>query len=239
MNYRIISIIIMIVFFSSCHIIRSPFDGAASKSLSFKENFDSKGYFNSNWEDDSWDSPASYSLEGGYLKIMTRPQTKDRVKTKSKRSNFGIGSYKWRIYVPSFDLNDQCSIGAFLYHSGEIEYELDFEIGSGTNEHRNELYAEANEAIVYCTSHKKPYQTNRFLLETEMWHDFAINLKKGKRRHYIVEWYIDDVLVKTLQTKIKMNITFSIHNSLENLEFVGDQLPIRGNYVLFDQFIFE
>lgn len=239
MYYRIISLVIMVLLFSSCHIIRIPFNGAASNGLSFEENFDSQSRFDSNWEDDSKDSPTLYSLEDGHLKIWTRAQSKDRVKTKSKRSDFGIGSYKWRVYIPSFDLNDQCNIGAFLYHSGEIEYEFDFEIGSGTNEHRTTLSAEPKEAIVFCTSQIKPQHTERFLIETKMWHDFKINLKKGKRRRYIVEWYIDGVLVKTLQTKIKTNITFSIHNSLENLEFVGDQLPIKENYVLFDQFIFE
>lgn len=239
MKYRIISIVIMVVLFSSCHIIRSPFNGAASKGLSFEENFDSQTQFNAYWEDDSMDSPTSYFLEDGHLKITTRPQIQDRVKIKTKRTDFGIGTYKWKIYVPSFDLNDQCNIGAFLYHSGETEYELDFEIGSGTNEHRTALTAEPKEAIVFCTSQKRPHHTERFLIETEMWHDFTLNLKKGKRRHYIIEWYIDDVLVKTLETKIKTNITFSIHNSLENLEFVGDHLPIKENYVLFEQFIFE
>ena len=220
-------------------MIRSSIDGSAKKSMSFQEDFDILSHFNSNWEDDSMKSPRSYGLEDGHLKMSTRSQTKDRVKTKTKRGDFGIGTYKWRIYVPSFDLNGQCNIGAFLYHSGEMEYELDFEIGSGTSIHRNELSAEPNKVIVYCTSQKRPHHSERFLIESEMWHDFKMTLERGKRGHYLVKWYINDVLVKTLQTKIKTKITFSVHNSLENLAFVGDQLPIRENYVLFDQFVFE
>lgn len=207
--------------------------------MRFQEDFDIQNHFNANWEDDSMNSPSSYHLEDGYLKMTTRPYTKDRVKTKSNRSDFGLGSYKWRIYVPSFVLNEQCNIGAFLYHAGDTEYELDFEIGSGNSMHRDELSAEEDQVIVYCTSQKRPHHSERFLIESEMWHEFMMTLEKGKRGHYLVKWYINDVLVKTLQTDIKTKITFSIHNSLENLAFVGDHLPRRENYVLFDQFVFE
>lgn len=239
MGYRIISFFLLFILASSCQMTRNPFDGSKQKVIGFEENFDNHNHFNSRWEDDSMNSPQSYNLEDGNLKIRTRPQTKDRVKTKSQRSNFGTGTYKWRIFVPSFDMNDQCNIGAFLYHSGEMEYELDFEIGSGTNKHRDELSAKPDDLIVFCTSQKKPNDSERFLIKSEMWHDFKMTLSKGKRRSYLVKWYIDDVLVKTLQTQIKTKIKFSVHNSLENLEFVGEQLPARENYVLFDQFIFE
>ncbi|NPD45435.1 MULTISPECIES: hypothetical protein [unclassified Lentimicrobium] len=198
-----------------------------------------QNHFDNYWEDDSMNSPSSYYLEDGHLKIMTRPQTKDRVKVKSKRSDFGQGTYEWRIFVPNFNLNDQCNIGAFLYHSGEMEYELDFEVGSGTRKHRNDLSANPNEVIVYCTSQNKPHHSERFLIESEKWHLFKMTLEKGRRGHYLVKWYINDILVKTLQTKIKTKITFSVHNSLENLSFVGEQLPIRKNEVLFDSFDFE
>ena len=64
-------------------------------------------------------------------------------------------------------------------------------------------------------------------------------LISGLNNHYLIEWYIDNVLVKTLQTNIHTDIKFSVHNSLENLQFIGEQLPIKENYVLFDRFVFR
>ncbi len=185
------------------------------------------------------DSPKSYNIVDGSLKLTTRQQSKDRVKIKTKKDGFGLGTYNWRIFVPLFELNDQCNIGAFLYQNSEYEYELDFEIGSGKNIHRTSLKAKPNEVIVYCTSQVKPHHSDMFLIEAGKWHDFTIKLKKGKKRCYVVEWYIDYNLVKSLQTQIKIRNTFSVHNSLENLEFVGDHLPKKENYVLFDHFKFE
>lgn len=207
--------------------------------LNFKDSFTKQGKFDRKWEDDSQDSPPSYLLENGYLKITTRPQVSDRVKVKTKRGNFGVGSYKWRIYVPQYDLYDKCNIGAFLFHSGEKNYEIDFEIGSGTMDHRDELNASFNEVIVHCTSQISPHETELFKIVSEKWHDFEIVLINGENDKYIIKWYINNTLVKTMQSDINSNITFSVHNSLENLNFIGEQLPTKENYVLFDHFIFK
>jgi hypothetical protein len=40
---------------------------------------------------------------------------------------------------------------------------------------------------------------------------------------YLVKWYINNNLVKTLQTNARPNIKFRVHKSLENLHFMGDK----------------
>jgi hypothetical protein len=208
------------------------------KNVPFTENFDNQEVFETNWRDNSFGYPTSYHLEKNNLKITTRPNSKDRIKVKTKRKNFGLGTYEWKIYVPQFNLNDQCSIGAFIYHSGKTSYEIDFEIGSGNKEDREEVAAKPNEAIVHCTSQYSPNSSGTFKVTTEQWHTFKLELTKMKNR-YVVKWYINNVLVKTLQTKIKTKHKFSVHNSLENLSFMGEHLPSKKNYVLFNSFTFK
>ncbi|MFT6808025.1 MAG: hypothetical protein ACJA01_001248 [Saprospiraceae bacterium] len=204
------------------------------KKWDFVENFNGQEKFDSIWEDDSTsDSPRSYYLENGNLKITTRANSYDRVNVKTIENSFGAGVYHWKIYVPQFDLRDQCSIGAFLYHEqeGDVNYELDFEIGSGTSEHRAALEANSNEVLVHCTSHFLPFSTERFVIESERWYDFRIELKSVNRK-YVANWYIDNRLVKSLTTEMNTDIKFAIHNSLENLKFMGDQQPVKENYTL-------
>jgi hypothetical protein len=62
------------------------------ESEPFQENFDNEITFKNNWKNNSWKSPASYSLENNKLKITTRAATKDRVKVRTKRRNFTTGS---------------------------------------------------------------------------------------------------------------------------------------------------
>ncbi len=208
------------------------------KNVPFIESFDSQETFKTNWKDNSFGHPKSYFLENNRLKITTRAHRKDRVKVKTVRKDFGLGTYQWNIYVPQFDLNDQCSIGAFIYHSGKTSYEIDFEIGSGNKEDRKEVNAKPNEALVHCTSQYSPNSSGTFKVITEQWHTFKLELTEKKNR-YFVKWYINDVLVKTLQTKIKTKHKFTVHNSLENLSFMGEHLPSKENYVLFNSFTFH
>lgn len=236
---KIIYIVTALFTLASCKTFVNQIRFYGHRSEVLEENFDSKAKFNNNWEDDSYKSPSSYSIVKGNLKITTRPMTKDRVKVNSKECNFGIGSYEWRIYVPKFRLYDQTSIGAFLYHSKNKEYEFDFEIGSGQRKHRWALEAKSNMAVVHCTSQFKPFSTNRFLVTTEEWHLFKIELSKGERNKYFVKWYIDNKLVKTLQSNVSVMTKFWVYNSLENLSFMGEHLPRKENYVLFDSFTFK
>lgn len=237
MKMKLVLLLMIVISFTGCKVLVSP--SSHKKASKLIENFNRQRKFDSKWEDDSRSSPSSYHLRDGMLKITTRPQFADRVKVKSRRNDFGVGTYQWRIYVPQFDLYDQCNIGAFLYHSGEFNYEIDFEIGSGTKKHRDQLKAKPMEVLVHCTSQMGPFDTEIFKIESKNWYDFKIELGIGTNNQYLVLWYIDNELVKTLQTNISSEITFSVHHSLENLEFIGDQLPVKQNYVLFDRFVFR
>lgn len=208
------------------------------ETIPFQANFKDVKTFHNNWKDNSFGHPKSYQITNNHLKVTTRPNSKDRVKVKTKRKDFGLGSYEWKIYVPKYNLHDQSSIGAFIYHSGKTPYELDFEIGSGSIADRKTTQAKANEAVVHCTSQFQPHSSDMLLVATEQWHLFKIELSEHKQR-YLVTWYINNVLVKTLQTDIKTKYKFTVHNSLENLSFMGENLPTQENYVLFDSFVFK
>jgi hypothetical protein len=56
---------------------------------------------------------------------------------------------------------------------------------------------------------------------------------------YFVKWYINNQLVKELQTEVKSNIKFRIHCSLENLFFMGDAPTTQKKSVLFNRFVFN
>jgi len=214
-------------------------EGIENKNLNnFTEKFDSQNHLDTFWKDASQnESPQSYHLENNNLKITTRANLYDRVKIQTKKTNFSIGSYTWKVYVPKYNLNEQCSIGAFLYN--DDNHELDFEIGSGTNQLRAELNAQSNDMVIYCTSQGFPFSSNQFLIQSEAWHNLKIELSKGENNNYLVKWYINSDLVKTLQTNFQYDIGFGIYNSLENLNFMGDFLPVVENYTLFDSFYFE
>ncbi|ARV16094.1 hypothetical protein BTO07_13495 [Polaribacter sp. SA4-12] len=204
----------------------------------FLDNFDDKTKFENNWIDNSWKSPASYSLENKQLKITTRANSIDRVKVRSKRKNFTTGIYKWRIFVPKFKLYEQVSIGAFLYHNQKEEFEFDFEIGSGQKLDREKINLKADEGIVYCVSQFSPSSSSHFAVKMDTYSEFKMELIDVDG-FYLVKWYINNQLVKTLQTKVKSNIKFKVHNSLENLHFMGDVKTTSENYVLFDSFSYE
>lgn len=223
----------------SCKTLVEKLHHKSAMNKIFEENFDSEAKFISDWQDDSYKSPTSYFVKDGKLKITTRPLSKDRVKISTKRDDFGIGSYEWNIYIPKFTLHDQTSIGAFLYHSKQKEYEFDFEIGSGSKKDRAALKATLNQAVVYCTSQSQPFSSAKFLLSTEEWHVFKMELQKGEQNNYLVKWYVDGKLLKTLQTTVGVRKKFWVYNSLENLHFMGDQLPKKENYVFFESFYFK
>ncbi|MDO3694615.1 hypothetical protein QVZ41_07125 [Wenyingzhuangia sp. chi5] len=236
-RYATIFQMISIVLFSSCK--SNLFDKKeAVENIPFTENFNNLELFHQNWKDNSFGHPKSYQLENDALKVSTRPNSKDRVKVKTKRKDFGLGTYEWKIYIPKFNINDQCSIGAFIYHSGKTPYEIDFEIGSGNIKDRKEIKAKTNEAIVHCTSQHHPHTSDVFKVTTEQWHYFKMELSENNNR-YFIKWFINNVLVKTLQTDIKTKHKFTVHNSLENLSFMGEHLPTKENYALFDSFNFK
>jgi len=206
--------------------------------IPFTENFNSQTGFDQLWKDDSSNSPRSYSIENNQLNITTRADSKDRVKAHTNRKDFGVGTYNWRIFVPVFEENARCSIGAFLYHSGKPAYEFDFEIGSGKPQLRDKLNAKSDEAVVYSTSQSHPFASEEFKVKMNEWSDFKIILS-DVGGSYLIKWFINDKLVKTLQTEVKTKVKFSAYCSLENLSFMGAEWPTQKHYVLFDRFLFE
>ena len=204
--------------------------------IPFVATFDSQEEFQKQWKNNSWKSPPLYQLENGYLKITTRPNTKDRVKVRSKNT-FTTGLYSWRIFIPKFKLHEQVSIGAFLYHNEKEEFEFDFEIGSGQQQDRAKINLKDDEAIVFCVSQFSPFNSTQFPVKMNAWSDFKMELS-DVNGYYLVKWFINNVQVKELQTQVKSDIQFRAHCSLENLHFMGDVPTTQENYVLFDSFSF-
>lgn len=178
-----------------------------------------------------------YQLENKHLKITTRPNTIDRVKIRSKEK-FTTGVYTWRIFIPDFTLFEQVSIGAFLYHNQKKEFEFDFEIGSGQKIDREKINLKDNEAIVFCVSQFSPSNSNYFPVKMGEYSTFKMELIDIDG-FYLVKWFINDELVKTLQTQVKSKIKFNAHCSLENLHFMGDKPITTEKQVLFDSFNYQ
>jgi hypothetical protein len=200
--------------------------------LSFRSAFDDL----SGWSDDSsTGSPKSYRLSDGSLRISTRARSKDRVKICSK-ARFGAGRYSWRVFVPAMGKGDQASIGAFLYHDDSRE--LDFEIGYGKAELREQLSAGEDDLVCFCSSQGYPRSSSQLLLKANSWHDLAIDIAYGSDGQYHVRWLVDGKQVKQLQTGFGPEVSFTAHCSVENLKFIGDHPPKQENYALFDAFEF-
>lgn len=232
-NFKKVSFLILMLLFTNCGSNRL----FMKQEMTFTENFDNLKSFEKNWVDDSWKSPASYQLENKHLKITTRPNTNDRVKIRSKQK-FTSGIYTWRIFVTKFKLYEQVSIGAFLYHNEKKEFEFDFEIGSGQKIDREKINLKDDEAIVFCVSQFSPSNSSHFPVKMNAYTDFKMELIDVDG-FYFVKWFINNNLVKELQTEVKSNIKFKVHCSLENLFFMGDIPTSTENSVLFNSFSFE
>ncbi|WP_290698159.1 hypothetical protein [Lacinutrix sp.] len=205
----------------------------------FTENFNNQIHIDEFWEDTSQnESPMNYAINNGNFKITTRANEVDRVKIKTKKEDFGLGRYTWRIYTSERTIGDRNSIGAFLY--SDDDHELDFEIGSGKTEVRNTLNAEEDDLVVYCTSQNFPFISTPFLIKHNQWHTFSIELLQEETdSNYTVKWYVDGALLQTQVLDYSTETVFSVYCSLENLNFIGDQLPSQEYSVLFDSFKLE
>lgn len=187
------------------------------------------------WVDDSAEgSPHAYQIEDGKLRMVTRPETRDRVKIRTT-NRFGAGRYTWRVYVPAMGVGDQASIGAFLYH--DDKHEVDFEIGYGTAAVREELQAQDTDLVCYCTSQAHPYSSSQLVIPRDAWYTLVMDIRHGENDNYKVTWFVNDRQVKQLQTRFGDEITFTVHCSVENLTFMGDHIPTQENYALFDTVI--
>ena len=183
------------------------------------------------WQDDSQsNSPRSYAITDGKLRISTRSQTRDRVKVRTN-SRFGAGKYTWRVDVPAMGEGDQASIGGFLYK--DDKHEVDFEIGYGKASVRKKLNARDSDLVCYCTSQRYAYSSSQLLIESEAWHTPSIEVGYGQNGDYLIRWIVDGKQAKQLQTSFGDEITFTVHCSVENLLFIGDHIPTQENYAIF------
>jgi len=204
----------------------------------FLEVFDSDAHLDTYWEDASQNnSPKSYHLENGQLKIITRPHLWDRVKIKTKRKDFGLGTYTWRVYVPKMRIGDKASIGAFVYL--DDQHELDFEIGSGKHFFREKLGAKPDEVLVYCTSQNAPFSSDALVLKRDAWYELTLQILEDKTGVYNVNWFVNAKLQKSIKLNYGKAHQFSVYCSLENLDFIGNKLPDYPHFTLFDWFKYE
>ncbi len=176
-------------------------------------------------------SPDAFVPRDGTLRLSTRPQTRDRVRIATLRP-FGAATYRWRVFVPAMGAGDQASIGAFLYR--DDEHEFDFEIGYGTRDVRERLGAGEKELVAYCTSQGNPESTSQVLIRRNRWHLLELELAPGGNGNHLVTWSINAQPVKRLQTAVGGDVRFTVRCSVENLAFMGDHLPRRETYALFD-----
>jgi hypothetical protein len=143
-----------------------------------------------------------------------------------------LGTFTWRLYVPELGKGDNSSIGAFLFH--DDQHELDFEIGYGSKAVRQELKAKADEVVVYMSSQGLPNVCKKIVLKRAQWYEVTIEVKKGKNNNTEAFWKINHKLKFKTQLQYSESIYYHLYCSMENLSFMGDHLPHKINYALFD-----
>jgi len=191
-----------------------------------------------NWIDNSSGTESKqYAVDNnGHLRFWTEANSKQRPKVMHKDGKaFTTGEYKWRVYIPEMGMNERVSIGAFLYNDGD--HELDFEIGSGTARARSKHAFNAfdDEVLMFLTSQNFPSHQFVHPIKVNAWYDLAIKLTENNKGNYFAQWFVNGYEVSSVDLQYGTEVPFSIHCSLENLDFMGDKLPTREHYVLFDK----
>lgn len=177
------------------------------------------------------DNPVpQYSFENGQLRIFTRANSLDRKKLRTKDKIYTTGRYTWKTFISDLGVGDQSSIGSWIYC--DDHHEIDFEVGYGKQNVREELQAAPDEVIAYMTTQDHPFQSVPVKIK-KGWHIFEIDLSlvDGK---YRVEWIIDGKTVSTVQQTFGKEFAFYIYCSVENLRFLGDHIASQENYALYD-----
>lgn len=169
-------------------------------------------------------------LNDGILKIYTRANSWDRKKIRTISKEYTSGRYTWKTYIPQMGEKDQASVGSWIYC--DDQHELDFEVGYGNSEVREKLNASPNEMIAYMTSQDFPGSSVPVKIKTG-WHLFEIDLTMKDNKYYAT-WIIDNIKRHEVQLEYGNEILFYIFCSVENLKFIGDQIPQQENYGLFD-----
>lgn len=172
-----------------------------------------------------------YSLENGILSIWTRANTRDRSKVKTYQNDFIDGEYTWRINVPNIPAGEQASIAGFIYQ--DDEHELDFEIGYGSKAVREEYGIAAGDLVACMTNQGHPFKSGYTPIKPG-WHTFTIRMEI-KNGFYVAHWIIDGEEKQTLDLDFDTaDAMFRIYCSVENLLFIGDNIPQHETKAKFD-----
>ncbi|MCF0167154.1 MAG: hypothetical protein HUJ93_00720 [Bacteroidales bacterium] len=202
--------------------------GCARNENDQKWNFDTLDGWIYGHQDDNPDNQCE--LDNGILKIYTRANSRDRKKILTVDKKYTTGRYKWKTYIPAMGVGDQASVGSWIYC--DDHHELDFEVGYGKKEVREQLQAGADEMIAYMTSQDFPYTSLPVTVKTG-WHIFEIDLT-SKNGNYYATWSIDGKIKHETQLQFGPEVKFHIFCSVENLFFIGDEIPQQENYGLYD-----
>lgn len=226
----LIIVVLGVIAFSLYHY--GYFDKSSNeieKSDSFTTRYDFDNF--DDWMFYSQDTASieQYRLSDGNLFLKTRAQTYDRSKAKLTSTKLRTGKVSTRVYIPTMYPNDQTSIALFLYH--DDTHELDFEIGYGQAELREEHNADPNEALCYMTS--QSFGSEIITLEMGKWYTLEIDLTL-KDDNYFIQWLIDGEVKADLQESYGSEFDFSAYLSLENLKFLGDHISNNDYEVEFD-----
>lgn len=190
------------------------------------DNIDGWYYFTHNPEQ----GKQYYSLDDGILSITTKGNTMDRNKLQTNSRNFGQGDYTWRLFVPEIEPRAQVSVGAFIY--ADDTHELDFEIGYGKASARQSCGAGDGDLVACLTNQGNPHNST-YVKITPGWHVCTIRLDIENNRYKAI-WIIDEEEVKTLPLNFGTSTRFRVCCSVENLTFIGDNMPTKDHTALFD-----
>ena len=177
-----------------------------------------------------------WAVNDGILAVSTRANTYDRSKLTTLNNYYGPGVYRWRTFIPEIAPGDQVSIGSWLYR--DDHHELDFEVGYGTAEMRQEANAQPDEVVAAMTNQDFPYKTGNVAIKPG-WHDFEIRLEENPDGKYTAVWAIDGTDRQTLDIQFGPEVGFTIHVSVENLKFLGDTIPQHDYTGLYDHVSFK
>ncbi len=145
------------------------------------------------------DGPAYYGVQDGYLNLSN-----DSYCTTSKLqySTFvGFGKYTWLIRFPELAGAEKFSAGGTLYTSNEANgYHMASITGwYGPSDERTRLGATANQLLLRIYSEVPWVEKHVAALNPNTDYKLTIELKKSGSNYQFV-WYLDDVVVHTLNT---------------------------------------
>lgn len=186
-------------------------------------------------------SITQWRVADGMLQVTTRANTLDRSKVFTAERRYADGIYRWRTFIPDLQPGEQVSIGSWIYH--DDHHELDFEVGSGKLEMRQQFGLDPNDSttVLACmTNQDHPFISNYVPIKTG-WHDFELRLElrpEDGNDLYTAVWCIDGKEYQRTDLKFGPEIGFTIQCSVENLRFLGDFPATADHTGLYDHVSF-